>query len=153
MRGLVLFVIWSLIEISLFVTLGAWIGLFGTLVIVIGSAVAGVAILRWQGAHVIATLKANVVALRAPLTPMAHSGLLALAAVLLILPGFLTDALGLVLLLPPVRNWIVKIVGTRLKAAAFDRTAAMLHRRPSGDMVEATAVKVKPHEPSGWTKP
>ncbi len=155
MRGLLAFIAWSLIEISLFVTVGGWIGLWGTLMIVLGSGLAGVAILRWQGAHLGQTLKSNVVAMRDPLSPMAHSGLIVMAAVLLILPGFLTDVLGAVLLLSPVRHWIVQHFGTKLRAAVFDRAAAMMHP-PQDEVVEAAAVEVQregPHEPSGWTRP
>ena len=150
MRGLMVFVLWSLVEISLFVTIGARIGVIGTLAVVIGSAVLGVAILRRLGDQAFTALRSNVVLVRAPMTPVAHSGLLALAALLLILPGFLTDAVGLLMLLPPVRRWIIARVGTRLKAATSDGGATMRYP-PAQDVIEATAVKR--NEPSGWTKP
>ncbi len=156
MRGLLVFIVWSLVEISLFVTVGSWIGLLGTLLVVVGSGMAGVAVLRWQGTHLGQALKSNVVAMRDPLSPLAHSGLLGLAGALLILPGFLTDVVGLVLLLPWVRQAIIGNVATRLRAAVFDRAVGALHPRHEAEVIDAEVVEVKPdgpRPPSGWTKP
>ena len=143
MRGLMGFVVWSLVEIALFVTVGSWIGVLGTLMVVLGTGMLGVALLRRQGVQMGR-------AVRDPGALMAHSGLIALAAVALILPGFLTDALGLVLLVPMVRQVIIDRLGARLKAAGVVRTAA------PGDVIDVVAVEVEHdavREPSGWTKP
>lgn len=151
MRGLLVFIIWSLVEISLFVTVGSWIGLLGTLLVIGGSGVAGVMILRGQGTRLGQAVRGNAAG------PLAHSGLIGLAAVLLILPGFLTDVLGLLLLVPLVRQIIIARVGSRLQAAGV-RT----HAR--GEVVDAVAIEVTPDTPrapsgqgsgppSGWTKP
>ena len=80
MRVLMGLVAWSLVEIALFVTVGSWVGVLGTLAIVLGSAVAGVMILRRQGVQLGQALRQNMGAGR---LPVAHSGLVALGAVLL----------------------------------------------------------------------
>ena len=142
MRVILGLLVWSVAEISAFVVVGGWIGLTGVLALVLGSGVAGVLLLRGQGLRLAAAMRGPQ-AMRAA----GQAGLLALAAVLLILPGLLTDLAGLVLLVPQVRRWIAGRIGVRVAGAA--------------DIVEATAVDVGAVEverdalrpPSGWTKP
>ena len=78
-----------------------------------------------------------------------QAGLLALAGLLLILPGLLTDVAGAVLLVPAVRAWIVKAIGARVVVSGG--------AQGPGEVVEAVAVEVEREEgrrePSGWTKP
>lgn len=147
---------WMLIEITLFVTLGGWLGLGLTLAMVLGTAAMGVALIRWQGAHLGANLRANLAAARDPVAPVAHSALIGVAAVLLILPGFATDALGLLLLIPMVRRVLIARVALGARAAVFDGTR-------HGDVIDAQIVRDDaagpPHQPpgdrppSGWTRP
>ena len=64
-----------------------------------------------------------------PLSPLAHKALMGVAAVLLILPGFFTDALGLILLLPPVRALIIKGMASRMQSVVVMRRGPGLRRR------------------------
>jgi UPF0716 protein FxsA len=147
MRVLMGLVAWSLVEIALFVTVGSWVGVLGTLAIVLGSGVAGVMILRQLGVQLGQALRQNMGAGR---EPVAHSGLVALGAVLLILPGFLTDMIGLALMVPPVRAVIIARIGSRLRAATVQQTYA----RPQDDVIDAVVIEQRRDgEPSGWTKP
>ena len=147
MRVLMGLVAWSLVEIALFVIVGSWVGVLGTLAIVLGSGVAGVMILRQQGVQLGQALRQNMGAGR---LPVAHSGLVALGAVLLILPGFLTDMIGLVLLVPPIRAVIIARIGSRLRTATVHQTYA----RPQDDVIDAVVIEQRRDgEPSGWTKP
>jgi UPF0716 protein FxsA len=50
-----------------------------------------------------------------PLSPIVHQGLIAVAAILLILPGFFTDTLGILLLIPPVRTLFIRLTARRLQ--------------------------------------
>lgn len=107
---------WPLVEIGLFVTLGAKLGLWLTLAWVILTGVAGVLLLQGTALGGRETLRRGFQeGLHDPLSPLAQRALLGVAAVLLILPGFFTDALGLVLLLPPVRALIVKVLASRIR--------------------------------------
>jgi UPF0716 protein FxsA len=147
MRVLMGLVAWSLVEIALFVIVGSWVGVLGTLAIVLGSGVAGVMILRQQGVQLGQALRQNMGAGR---EPVAHSGLVALGAVLLILPGFLTDMIGLALLVPPIRAVIIARIGSRLRAATVHQTYA----RPQDNVIDAVVIEQRRDgEPSGWTKP
>ena len=150
MRVLLGLIAWSLVEIALFVMVGSWVGVLGTLAIVLGSGVLGVWILRRQGMQMGQALRQNMGTMGDPVSPVAHSGLIALGAVLLILPGFLTDMIGLALLMPPLRMVVIARIGSRLRTASVRQTYA----RPQDDVIEAVVIEQKRDgEPSGWTKP
>lgn len=156
MRFAWLFLLWVMIEIGLFVAIGGRIGVLATWAIVLGSGVGGTFLIRQQKRVVLDQIFRDLQSLRSPLTPAAHSALIVLAGVLLILPGFLTDVLGLVLLLPWVRNRLIDRLREKARLAAMDRAVyAMLNPRPRpADVSDAEEVKPPPpHEPSGWTKP
>lgn len=107
---------WPLVEIGLFVTLGAKLGLWLTLAWVILTGLVGVMLLKGMALAGQSTLRQGLQeGLHDPLSPLAHRALVGVAAVLLILPGFFTDALGLVLLLPPVRGLIIRGMASRVR--------------------------------------
>ena len=128
---------WPLVEIGLFVTLGAKVGLWLTLAWVILTGVLGVLLLKAMALGGRETLRRGFQeGMHDPLSPLAQRALLGVAAVLLILPGFFTDALGLVLLLPPVRALIIKGMAGRMRGVtvihrgqAFEEEPYE-HRRP-----------------------
>lgn len=154
MRVFALFIMLVLLEISLFVTVGGRIGLWPTLAVVLGSGMGGVALLRARGSLMALDLRSAMDRMTSPLSPMAHHLLIVLAAVLLILPGFATDAMGLLLLLPPVRRGLIAALARRVRvhegAATHDRS------RPDvvidGEFIELDAPRVPRNGPSGWTR-
>lgn len=111
-----------LVEIGLFVTLGAKLGLWLTLAWVVLTGVLGVLLLKGMAVGGRDSLRRGFqVGLQDPLSPLAQRALVGVAAVLLILPGFFTDALGLVLLLPPVRALIVRGLAGRMRGVVVMR--------------------------------
>lgn len=150
-------VLWPLIEIGLFVTLGGWLGLWPTLAWVVGTAVLGMAVIRRQGERARIAMRHGVVALSDPLSPMAQGAMTVAAGALLILPGFLTDALGFLLLIPPVRAVLVAILSRRMTVVRDIRTG-----RPDiidGEFIEILPERIAPRSdapagprPSGWTR-
>ncbi len=111
-----------LVEIGLFVTLGAKLGLWLTLAWVVLTGVLGVLLLKGMAVGGRDSLRRGFQeGLQDPLSPLAQRALVGVAAVLLILPGFFTDALGLVLLLPPVRALIVRGVAGRMRGVVVMR--------------------------------
>ena len=83
----------TLIEIALFITVGGWLGLGLSLLVILGTAVLGSGLLRLQGQRMALDLRQAMNGIGDPLSPMAQRGLIMMAAILLILPGFLGDTL------------------------------------------------------------
>ena len=104
-----------LVEIYLFIQIGAQIGAFNTILIILLTAVIGIYFVRLQG---LSTLKSGVTQLyrnQIPIYEMMSGAALALAALLLIIPGFATDVIGFLLILPITRNLIFKYLGRKYK--------------------------------------
>ena len=93
-----------LLEIAGFVVVGRQIGALATVGLVLASAIAGAMLLRHQGFSVMTRIRAEMEAGRDPSRQLAHGAMIVLAAVLLIIPGFISDIFGLLLFLPPVRD-------------------------------------------------
>ena len=151
-----LFLLWPLIEIGLFVTLGGWIGVWATFAIILGSAALGVMVIRRQTRFVMGQVMRDLQSLGDAVNPAAHSALIVLAGVLLILPGFLSDVLGLVLLLPPVRDFAIGQLRDRARVVSVAGGGPM--RSQTDDVIDIEAEEVhsaspRLQEPSGWTKP
>ena len=137
--------VWPLVEIALFVVIGGRIGLWPTLIWVVLSALLGIMVMRLTAARQAMALRDGLRAVRDP-AGLAAAGILSmLAGVLLILPGFLTDAIGLVLLLPPVQGLVA-----RYAAARF----TVIRPQGAGDIIDGdyTEVAPRPEQPSGWTR-
>lgn len=104
-----------IVEIALFIKVGQTIGLLPTLALVIGAALLGGLLLRLQGIAVLGQLRSNMTAGRMPGRTIADTMMLGVAAVFLVLPGFLSDIVALALLLPPVRSWIYSALARRVR--------------------------------------
>ncbi len=92
-----------IIEIGLFIQVGDLIGLWATLATVVLTAIAGTALLRRQGLSVLNRLRATLERDELPVTELFDGVCLLVAGVALLTPGFMTDAVGFLLFLPPVR--------------------------------------------------
>ncbi len=99
-----------LLEIALLIKAGQVWGFWPVLGIVVGTGVAGVWTMRHQGLSVLTRMSEAAADGREPHALLVDSGLRLLAGLLLLLPGLMTDALGLLLLLPPVRALIASRV-------------------------------------------
>lgn len=103
---LAVFIFVPLIEIALFIKVGGWLTLWPTLAIVIATAFLGAGLVRRQGRGVLDDLRRSLDDLRDPSEPLVHGAMILLAGALLITPGFMTDAIGLALLIPAFRHLI-----------------------------------------------
>ncbi len=99
----VLFTAIPLVELWLLLKLGSWLGLGTTIVIVLGTGIAGAALARWQGWRVLERLQSEMRQGILPAQALGDGVLILVAGVLLITPGVITDVLGLSLLVPPLR--------------------------------------------------
>lgn len=151
MRAMLLILALPLIEIGLFVEIGGAIGVWATLAWVLVSAVLGLLVLRRVGLRGAVTLGSDMAEMRDPLSPIAHRVMLVVAGVFLLLPGFFTDALGLLLLLRPVRAGVIRLVARRFRAAPVPGAAPT--DVIDGDWQEIDADAAEPRDrPSGWTR-
>ena len=108
---IILFV--PLIEIYLFIQIGGQIGAFNTILVILLTAVVGVYFARLQG---LSTLKSGITQLyrnQMPVYEMMSGAALALAALLLIIPGFATDIIGFLLITPVTRNIFFKYLSKK----------------------------------------
>ena len=94
------------LEIAGFIWVGSEIGILPTLAAIILTAVAGVMILRWQGMGMIMDSRAMMARGEMPRQNIAETMMMAVAGIFLLIPGFITDAIGFLLLIPPVRAWL-----------------------------------------------
>ena len=100
---LALFIGIPLIEIYLFIQVGGSIGVWPTIGLVILTAVIGTALLRQQGLATLARAQADLDRQQLPVRELFNGVCLLIGGLLLLTPGFLTDALGFALLIPPLR--------------------------------------------------
>ena len=104
-----------LVEIYLFIKIGSTIGAFNTIALILLTAIVGVAYARYEGFN---TLKSGMLQLlrnEVPLYEIISGAALTFAAILLILPGFATDILGLMLIIPLTRKIIFKFFSKKFQ--------------------------------------
>lgn len=111
--ALILMVAFPLLELAILIKAGSAIGVLPTLAIVIGTAIVGLTVFRQQGAGIARRAFEQARTNAPPVVPMIESGLLAIAGGLLIAPGLITDFLGLLLLIPPMRQLIARRIAAR----------------------------------------
>lgn len=102
------------LEIVVFVKVGSDIGAFAVALLTFLTAVIGIWLVRAQGFALLVRAQRELDAGRMPVAEMAHGALLALAGLLLLLPGLITDTLGALLLLAPVRDLVIAAAARHL---------------------------------------
>ena len=116
MNSLLLIILFvPLVEIYLFIQIGGQIGAFNTILMILLTAVIGVYFVRLQG---LSTMKSGITQLyknQLPVYELMSGAALAGAALLLIIPGFATDVIGFLLILPFTRNIFFKYLGKKYK--------------------------------------
>ena len=103
----VLFIAVPLVEIYLFITVGGLIGAIPTIMLVVFTAVLGTLLLRAQGLATLARLQASLAAGQLPALELLEGVVLLVSGVLLLTPGFFTDAIGFAGLVTPLRRRLV----------------------------------------------
>jgi UPF0716 protein FxsA len=108
-----LFIGLPIAEIAVIIKVGSWLGVGETIALLLGISVIGVWLVKREGIGVLRRMREQRAAGRVPGNQIIDGALLLLAGALLIPPGFITDAAGLLLLLPPVRAGIRALVRRR----------------------------------------
>ena len=165
------FLLVPLIEIALFIQVGGAIGLWPTLLIVVLTAIAGTWLVRSQGRAALSQLRGSLNAFSDPTRPLAHGAMILFSGALLLTPGFFTDAVGFALLIPAVRDVVMREAGRRITVRSLHPGAARAEpfrpyrpdpsgRRPGAvvdgeweELPEDAPVPGRaPRRPSGWTR-
>ena len=102
-----------IIEIYLFIKIGSQIGAFNTIFLIFITAFLGIIYARYEGFNTLKSGMAELVKNEIPLYEMVSGAALAFAALLLILPGFATDLIGLFIIFPPTRKLLLKKVSNK----------------------------------------
>ena len=105
--ALILIIGIPLIEIYLFIKIGSQIGAFNTVLLILTTAVVGVAYARYEGFNTLKSGVGQLVRNEIPVYEIISGATLAFAALLLILPGFATDFIGILLVIPFTRKMIL----------------------------------------------
>jgi UPF0716 protein FxsA len=99
-----------IIEIYLFIKVGSQIGAFNTVLLIFITAFFGIVYARYEGLNTLKSGMAQILKKETPIYEIFSGAALAFAALLLILPGFGTDFFGLLIIFPPSRRFILKII-------------------------------------------
>jgi UPF0716 protein FxsA len=153
---LVAFIAVPLIEIGLFIQVGGWLTLWPTLGIVLLTGIIGTFLVRKQGLQVLGELRQSMSQMKDPLSPLAHGAIILFAGVLLLTPGFFTDAVGFLLMIPQLRQMIIAQIAARVVVvggAPPGRAANDVIDGEYSDLGPQTPPKPRGNiPPSGWTK-
>jgi UPF0716 protein FxsA len=139
------------VEIGLFIQVGGFLGLWPTLAIVVITAGIGSVLLRQQGLSALNELKRAAETGQSPARPMANGAFILVAGLLLLTPGFFTDSLGFLLMVPPVRALLIRWITARAQMKIY-AAAANSPRAP--DIIDGEFEIIDDDKPgdSGWTR-
>ncbi|WP_299661260.1 FxsA family protein [uncultured Ruegeria sp.] len=155
------FLLVPIIEIALFIQVGGLIGLWPTLAIVVLTAVLGTLLVQTQGRMALANLQRSFAELDDPTEPLAHGAMILLSGVLLLTPGFFTDAVGFALLVPGIRVAVFRYLKSKATITHFQMgTGAQFRSGPEpfsqDDVIDGEFTEVRPRKepgkPSKWVE-
>ena len=112
---LLLIICIPLIEIYLLIKVGSIIGAFNTIFLIFFTAITGLYFARLAGLNAIRSGFSQLVKKEIPIYEIISGAALAFAAILLILPGFLTDLIGFLLIMPITRKFFISSISFKLK--------------------------------------
>nr|WP_155189312.1 FxsA family protein [Roseibium denhamense] len=143
-----------LIEIAVFIWIGGMIGVLPTILLTVITALAGTIMLRQQGLSLVTRMQSELNAGRTPENEVMQGAMIVLASIFLLIPGFVTDAIGLLLFIPPVRQALVRFIISRSNVIIVDGAG---RRRPDDHVVDLDqndwAEKDSPSGPAGSGQP
>ncbi len=155
------FLLVPIIEIALFIQIGGLIGLWPTLAIVVLTAFLGTVLVRTQGRIALGQLQRSFAELDDPTEPLAHGAMILVSGVLLLTPGFFTDAVGFALLVPGIRVAVFRYLKSRVTVAHFQMGTSSSYGAgpdPFGqdDIIDGEFTEVRPRRdtenPSKWVE-
>ena len=139
MNAVILFIIGiPLIEIYLMIKIGSVIGAFNTIFLIFFTAITGIYFAKLEGLNAIRSGFSQLVKNEIPIYEIISGAALAFAALLLIIPGFLTDLIGFLLIVPVTRKIFIKIISSK-----FNK------KKINGDFIEGDFEETKQNDNGG----
>ena len=136
-----LFILLPALELALLIHLGAYIGVVNTLMVIVFTGMLGAYLARLQGFSVLAKIQQEVNAGRMPTEQMIDGVLIFVGGLVLLTPGFITDTIGFLLLIPMSRNliktWVKKKFSTQINTAEGGYTHVSSQRNRPKDFEDA----------------
>jgi len=137
----ILFVLVPIIEISLLIEVGDAIGGFNTIALILLTAFVGATLVRRQGVRTLQAAQLKMAQGQPPGKEMISGIMLFIAGILFVIPGFFTDALAILLLLPPVQLavgiWFIKRMQIRATSHASFRQEFKYQKPDEGQVFDA----------------
>ncbi len=147
-----LFVLIPILEIATFIQVGSVVGLPLTLLGILLTAVIGAVLVRQQGFKALNDARENMAQQKSPVEQVVHGAFILVAGLLLLTPGFLTDTLGFLFLIPPLRLSIANRVWAWIKENGSvnihtqnmpgERSGKGPDRPLGGTVIEGSAVEI-----------
>jgi len=128
--ALLLFILMPIIEMWLLITIGSYIGALSTIALVLLTALIGIGLLREQGVSTLWRGREKLQQGKIPAQEMMEGIVLAVSGALLLTPGFVTDTIGLMGLLPLTRIFLVKSI--LQKVSILNANAQSFSQQPFG---------------------
>jgi len=134
--ALLLFIVMPIVEMWLLITIGSYIGALSTIALVLLTALIGIGLLREQGVSTLWRGREKLQQGKIPAQEMMEGIVLAVSGALLLTPGFVTDTIGFLGLLPFSRIYLVKII--LQKVTILNASAQSFTQQPFGSESQST---------------
>lgn len=128
-----LFIGIPMLELSVLIDVGTEIGVFGVVGLTILTAVVGLALVRQQGLKVMQDMQLTAQSGKPVGATLVHGFFIAVAGILLFLPGFITDAIGALFLVPPIRSLLGTFIIARMMVKMHHRQHGGNQKHQNGD--------------------
>lgn len=115
MKPILLLLALPLLEIAVFIFVGSHIGVLPTIALIILTGIGGGILLRIQGLGALTSIRQQMEAGANPGREIVHGAMILLAGFLLLIPGFVTDLLGILMFIPAVRDVVWRLVRSRIQ--------------------------------------
>ena len=109
------------IEIYLFIKIGAKIGAVSTILLIISTALIGLIYVRYEGFNTLRSAMSQLIKNEIPIFEIISGAALVIGAFLLLIPGFLTDTLGFLLIFPITRKLIFFLLAKKKKVEVHNK--------------------------------
>lgn len=126
-----LFIALLLAEIAGFALVGSMAGVLATVLLAVATSVLGAALLRIQGLGALARIRETMETGASPGRDLVHGLMIAIAGLLLVVPGFVTDIFGLMLFVPPLRELVWRFLKARIVVVDADVGASFRRSGPA----------------------